>query len=81
MTKDTAMEFASKYNMEIARHPITRQAWSVYVDSDNAIAELDAMLGERQTGHAAVVTRELFAGTYRYRIVCPTDWFDLYGWK
>ncbi len=85
MNKKTAKALAEKYGMEIIRHPITHEAWGVTVESDDLIPELDAyadaLLDNPPPRNSAVVERLLMAGTYTYRIVCPTRWFDLWGWR
>jgi hypothetical protein len=80
MTKATMQSIADKYNMTILRQPITREAFGVMVETDDLIPELDAIVDEGDYTVSAV--RELYGNdTYRYRIFCPTDWFDLWGWK
>lgn len=83
MTRNEVKALAEKYNMEILRNPITREAHSVMCDSEELIPELDA-LAEQTAADGVLpcgVMRENMGDLfYRYTIVCPTSWFDLWGW-
>lgn len=84
MNKTTAMKLSEKFGIEILRNPITREAWAVAVESDELIPELDtyadAPVPSAMGNNVAIVERT-FAGTYTYKIICPTRWFDLWGWR
>jgi hypothetical protein len=80
MTKAEAMALATKYNMEILRHPVTNEAWAIQCNSKELIPELDKLTDSLCL--PCTVTRKLFCeDTYIYTLVCPKTWFDLYGWK
>ena len=80
MKKVEAMNLAKKYSMEILRHPVTGEAWGVQCESKELIPELDKL--HDKSCLPCAVTRELFCeDTYVYTLVCPTKWFDLYGWR
>lgn len=85
MDKATAKRLAEKYRMEILRHPITSEAWAVAVESDELIPELDKYADaapENYMGNnTAIVERTYNGSSYTYKIVCPTRWFDLWGWR
>ena len=80
MTKATMQSISDKYNMTILRQPITREAFGVMVETDDLIPELDAIVNA--DSYAVPAVRELYGNdTYRYSFYCPTDWFDLCGWR
>lgn len=79
MTKEKAKEIAEKYQMEIMRNPVTSEAWGLWVDSDSLIAELDALTECNEKNWAC--TRETMADEYRYKLILPANWFDLWGWR
>ena len=84
MDKATAKRLCEKYRMEILRHPITREAWAVAVESDELIPELDEYADaapESYMGNNTAIVQRLYGMSYTYRIVCPTRWFDLWGWR
>lgn len=84
MNKETAKMLSEKYRMEILRHPITSEAWAVSVESDELIPELDKYADaapENYMGDNTAIVERTYAGTYTYKIVCPTRWFDLWGWR
>ena len=84
MNKAKAKELSEKYGMEILRNPITSEAWAVSVESDELIPELDEYAdtpaANRMGDNEAIVERT-FTGAYTYKIICPTRWFDLWGWR
>lgn len=81
MTKATVKSLAEKHGMEILRNPITDEAWGVTVESDALIPELDAYADAIRENEHTAVERVNLGGTYRYTITCPTNWFDLWGWR
>lgn len=83
MNKETAKTLCEKYGMKILRNPITDQAWAVSIESEILIPELDAYADaapESRMGDNIATVQRTYAGTYTYKIVCPTRWFDLWGW-
>ena len=85
MNKTEVMELAKKHNMEILRNPVTDEAHGVFCESETLIPELDALANTVDWHNPApgqvAVERQVFGPVYRYTIHCPTDWFDLWGWK
>lgn len=85
MDKATAKRLAEKYSMGILRNPITSEAWGVIVETDELIPELDkyadADLENYMGNNTAIVERTYNGSSYTYKIVCPTRWFDLWGWR
>lgn len=84
MDKATAKRLAEKYSMEILRNPITSEAWGVIVETDELIPELDKYADaacKNYMGNNTAIVERTYAGTYTYKIICPTRWFDLWGWR
>lgn len=85
MNKHTAKTLAEKYGMTILRHPITDEAWGVIVETDELIPELDkyadTALENYMGNNTAIVERTYNGPSYTYKIICPTRWFDLWGWR
>ena len=79
MTKETLKAIAMRYGMDLARHPMTGQATMLCCDSDKAIPELDDMAADTDYTNTPVIAEEV-AGMWRYRIIIPPGWADLYGW-
>lgn len=79
MTKDQAKELQEKYGMQIMRHYITNEGGGLYVDTPDLIPELDA-LADADLGPRMACRRSLFIDTYRYELILPKSWFDLWGW-
>lgn len=82
MTKTEAKALQAKYNMEILRNPITAEAWALGLSSEKYIAELDDLASTFPDSlrPCAVTADYSVLGYTYYRVVCPTSWFDLYGW-
>lgn len=82
MTKAEVRVIADKYNMQILRDPVTREAHGVWIDTANRIPELDPYADSADPAQLPCgVTRVLQGEKYRYTIECPTSWFDLWGWR
>ena len=79
MTKLDLIIAAAQSGAQIARDPITREAWGLILEAPAEVPALDAIVD----GHDYTVggTREYQAdGMIRYRVYCPKTWFDLWGW-
>lgn len=79
MKKEQMKQIAEKYGMEILRHPITSEAWALYKISAEPIPELDALCESAEPSNIGA-TRSCIPGEISYKIACPTNWFDLFGW-
>ena len=79
MKKAELMEIASRYEMDFIRNNITNEGVGVWKRSAELIPELDAIVEANQLP----VTGERLADPegYTYRIFCPSNWIDLWGWK
>ncbi len=82
MTKTEAKALQAKYNMEILRNPITSEAWALGLSSQKYIPELDDLAATSPDSlcPCAVTADYSSPGYTYYRVICPTSWFDLYGW-
>lgn len=84
MKKNELKAIAEKYGMEIMRNPITNEAWGLKLETAEDIPELDELTVA--FADIVVVTKAYGAyfdanGTHLYTVYCPTDWFDLGGWR
>lgn len=79
MTKSELKAIAKTYGMEIGRDPITREAFCVYGNYEEEIPELTKICNEDTS--PVVGTVNYAPGAILYKLVCPTSWFDLWGWK
>lgn len=85
MTKKEYRALTEKYNMNMLTEEITGQNWGYYLDTDHYIDELDA-LADRDGLHNVMVERIAALDgdkvvNIRYKLVPPSDWFDLWGLK
>lgn len=77
MKKAELKAIADRYEMEIARHPVTNEFTCLFLKTDTLIPELDGIV-ERTAFDNVEGFRELgLDGIYRYRIYPPNNWFDL----
>lgn len=82
MKRAEAKALAKKYGMRILRAPVTGEAWALYLETPECIEELDALANQdilpcameaNYWGHDVGLP-------IAYKLVCPTNWFDLFGW-
>lgn len=85
MTKSELKAIAEKYGMEIMREPITKEAWGVLLKTKEDVPELEKFLTESYRYTDGTITVEDFGlgmcDVHFYRVMCPADWFDLWGWR
>ena len=86
MTKPELIALADRYGMSILRDPITREAWGLMLETDQDIPELDALAADIWGECCVAVTKEYGTyaaahGTHLYKVICPVEWFDLWGWQ
>lgn len=82
--RDKIKALADKYGMDIMRNSITSEAGGVSVFSSELISELDALADAGQEAIVPCVCirdRFLDGEGYQYKIYCPPEWFDLWGWR
>ena len=83
MKKSELKAIADKYNMEIARNPVTQEFTCLFKKTKNLIPELDEIadrIGFPMSDNVEGVRELGIDGIYRYRIYPPKNWFDLWGW-
>ena len=85
MKKSELKALSEKYGMNILRNDITREAWGVYLETVEDVPELEKFLSESYAYTDGTITVEDLSfgigGTHFYRVECPSDWFDLWGWR
>lgn len=82
MTKSEAKAIQQEYGMEILRHPVTGEAWALYLETAHHIQTLDALAAQDLAPCAMVADYGLQSiDKITYKLVCPTTWFDLWGWR
>ena len=77
MKRTEAKALQTRYGMEILRHPITSEAWALSLVSAAQIPELDDLVNTDL--YPCMMQVEYIDQVY-YRLICPTNWFDLWGW-
>nr|DAQ55097.1 MAG TPA: hypothetical protein [Caudoviricetes sp.] len=81
MKKSEAKALQQEYHMEILRHPVTSEAWALYLETAQPIQALDDLATQELTPCAMVADYSLQEiDKITYKLVCPTSWFDLWGW-
>lgn len=79
MKRAEAKALAKKYGMRILRAPVTGEAWALYLEASSPIKELDD-LAAADLNPCAMVASYTTASGITYKLVCPTNWFDRWGW-
>lgn len=81
MTKAELIKIAAENNMEWIINPITQQKFGVWCKTQTGIPELDR-LAESSDLQIVGVERTYcdYDNSITYRVKCPTDWMDLWGW-
>ena len=79
MKKAELIETFTKYNMEFMREPITKQGIGAFCRVNHAIPDLDKVVEDNRL--PVVGTRVYLPdGEIEYKIYCPSQWIDLWGW-
>ncbi len=79
MKKQELIKVAEENGMEFISNPITHQKFGVYLTTDAEVEALDCIV--ESDNKIVNGTREYRPdGSIHYRIFCPTEWMDLYGW-
>lgn len=87
MTQNEVKQYKEKYNMDVLQDQITNEFLGFFCDTDNEIPELDKLADNNFASarfnslesYPCIVVRELFCNVYRYKIICPSNWFDSYN--
>lgn len=84
MKKVEMKAIADRYGMGIIREKITGLGVGLYLVTEEDIPELDALANKAplEKFEGIMVTKEYcpFASIHTYRVYCPANWFDLWGW-
>lgn len=82
MTKAEAKALQQEHGMEILRHPITGEAWALYLETTHPIQALDDLSHQDISPCVMEPNYTLQEENHvTYKLICPTSWFDLWGWK
>lgn len=84
MKKAELKAIADRYEMGIIRQEITGLGVGLYLVTEEDIPELDALANnppfEKFEGVIATKEYSPCDNTHTYRVYCPANWFDLWGW-
>ena len=87
-SKAKIKDIADRYDMDyLLEDEVTRQIVGLWKQSDEPIPELDAIvdidLNDGIRYHIGVAGERWLEpdGRYMYRLICPTEWFDICGWR
>lgn len=84
MKKVEMKAIADRYGMGIIREKITGLGVGLYLVTEEDIPELDALANKAplEKFEGIMATKEYcpFASIHTYRVYCPANWFDLWGW-
>lgn len=80
MKRSEAKELQKKYGLEIMRNPVTGEAWGLRIDASEYIPELDDLAKADIAPCAMKPDYSLAPESVIYELVCPKNWFDLWGW-
>ena len=83
MKKAELKAIADRYEMGIIRQEITGLGVGLYLVTEEDIPELDTLANltfEEFKGVTATKEYSPCNNTHTYRVYCPANWFDLWGW-
>ncbi len=85
MKKAELKDVATRYGMGIIREEVTSKGVGLFLVTAEDIPELDALANTppfSAAPGAVVATKEYSPcdSTHTYRVYCPSNWFDLWGW-
>lgn len=84
MKKAEMKAIADRYEMGIIRQEITGLGVGLYLITAEDIPELDTLANKPpfETFEGVIATKEYSPcdNTRTYRVYCPANWFDLWGW-
>lgn len=84
MKKAELKAIADRYEMDIIREEITRLGVGLYLVTKEDIPELDTLANKTpfEEFKGVIATKEYnqYDNTHTYRVYCPANWFDLWGW-
>lgn len=84
MKKAELKAIADRYEMGIIREEITGLGTGLYLVTEKDIPELDTLVNkspfDKFEGVVATKKYSPWDNTRIYRVYCPANWFDLWGW-
>lgn len=84
MKKAELKAIADRYEMGIIREKITGVGVGLYLTTEEDIPELDTMANKTplEKFEGVIITKEYSSCDNKrtYRVYCPANWFDLWGW-
>lgn len=84
MKKAELKAIADRYNMGIIRQEITSLGIGLYLETEKDIPELDALANAQpfEEFEGVIATKDYSPcdNIHTYRVYCPANWFDLWGW-
>lgn len=84
MKKAELKAITDRYEMGIIREKITGAGVGLYLVTEEDIPELDTLANnppfEKFEGVVATKEYSPCNNTHTYRVYCPANWFDLWGW-
>lgn len=84
MKKAELKAIADRYKMGIIREKITGAGVGLYLVTEEDIPELDTLANKvpLEKFEGIMVTKEYSPcdNARTYRVYCPANWFDLWGW-
>lgn len=84
MKKAEMKAIADRYGMGIIRQEITGLGVGLYLATKEDIPELDALANKPPFDkfEGVIATKEYsgYDNAHTYRVYCPANWFDLWGW-
>jgi hypothetical protein len=84
MKKTELKAIADRYGMGIIRQEITGLGVGLYLVTEEDIPELDTLANKTpfEKFEGIMVTKDYCScdNTHTYRVYCPANWFDLWGW-
>lgn len=84
MKKAELKAIADRYEMGIIREEITGEGIGLYLVTEKDIPELDTLANTSpfEKPENVIATKEYSPcdNTHTYRVYCPANWFDLWGW-
>lgn len=78
-SKKAIRKIANKYGMQILRNPVTDEGRGLWIRTETEIPELEE-LADRIEPDKVQITRECMGPVIEYKVITPTNWFDLWGW-
>ena len=85
MKKAELKAIADRYKMGIIREKITGAGVGLHLVTEKDVPELDKLANKTpfEKFEGIIITKEYspYDNKRTYRVYCPANWFDLWGWK